>query len=69
MNKKKKEKLDNFLYRLLFGVLILSGVTIVVGAISDKDNVMFTGIGVFAACMFCSIINNPPTHYDDEGGR
>ena len=63
MNKKKKEKLDNFLYRMFFGVLILSGVTIFVGAVSDKSAVMFTGIGVFSACMFCTIINYPHKDY------
>ena len=65
MNRKKKEKLDNFLYRVFFGVLILSGVTIFVGAVSNKKAVMFTGIGVLSACMICAIINYPHKDYYD----
>lgn len=65
MNRKKKEKLDNFLYRVYFGILILSGVAIFVGAVSDKNDVLFTGIGVFAACMFCTVINYPHKDYYD----
>ena len=63
MNKKKKEKLDNLLYRLFFGVMILSGVTIFVGAVSNKNAVMFTGIGVLSACMICAVINCPHSNH------
>ena len=66
MNEKKKDKLDDILYHIILVVLILSGITILIGVFADIPKVMFCGIGVFGACMCCAVINDPPTHYDDE---
>lgn len=63
---KKKDMLDKILYYLAMVVLILSGVTIIIGSLADIPKVMFCGIGVFAACMFCAVINDSHAHYGDE---
>lgn len=63
---KKKDKLGKILYYLAMTVLILSGVTTIIGSLADIPKVMFCGIGVFVACMFCAVINDSHTHYDDE---
>ena len=62
---KKKDKLDDILYHIMLVVLILSGIIILIGVFADIPKVMFCGIGVFVACMFCVFINGS-AHYGDE---
>lgn len=67
MDQKKKEKLDEILFKILSIVLAVSSVATVIGAICDNMKIMFYGLVTFALCMIGAIINQPPYYYDDEG--